>query len=304
MWCARNEPMVSRDSAQPARFITTQWYDGLLRSNVGPPLEADPRKTTNHRDHRDHGGNQSIPDRFFSVPSVPSVVKFPPGLAAQGRAYRVHGGPTEIPMRKAAMCFLASRRARPDNLRRTALDPGYPGRRHDPNVLLGLGHGRPPLAGAGGGAVTAVNLVKPATPVAVAFDPLWLNLTPQAAAMRPTRTVLSDKNGAVTLLYGSSATVANNNVNYYPPRTVVIGYQFGGSAAYQWLMSPYSFQAFDYGAYQYFLLDGDAKAIAAVMHGGWPMSTGGTATFQLVVSPMNTMLHPRPWFPIRTGPGY
>ena len=65
-------------------------------------------------------------------------------------------------------------------------------------------------------------------------------------------------------------------------------------------MAPYSFLYFNYGAYQSFTLyptSGNSKDIASVLSGKLE-GVSGTATFQIAVSPFNSLLNPQPWRPL------
>jgi len=141
------------------------------------------------------------------------------------------------------------------------------------------------------GTVAHVNGVTPLQPVAIDFQPLQLNLSPAEELRKPHRVTLGDTGGTAVLDYQYTSIA-------YSTEFALMGFTFGG--AYPAVMAPYTFVAFNYGAYQYLDLlpaSGRTADIADVLAGKLGF-VAGSGTFELELSIDNSLLNPHPWRPI------
>ncbi len=134
-----------------------------------------------------------------------------------------------------------------------------------------------------GATVSAVNNNAPSTPVSIAFNPAQINPIPK----NPNLCVVSDQNGVALLSYQWNSVL-------YSDQQARLGFEVAYALEDQ--MSPYTFIAFDYGAFYEVVLtpaSGKVQDIQDVMNGKL-FSVSGTATFELLVAPYNGYLNPRP----------
>jgi len=137
-----------------------------------------------------------------------------------------------------------------------------------------------------GSTITDINGAKPLGTVSIKFEALQLNLPPEQNVRSPYLGILSNQNGTASLYYQYSS------INY-GVANATLGFTFGG--AYPDLMTPYSFDYFNYGAFQYFTLypaTGNGQDIASVLSGKLA-GVSGTGSLQMVLSPFNTLLNPQ-----------
>ncbi len=139
------------------------------------------------------------------------------------------------------------------------------------------------ILGLDGVSVNSINDNPPSAPISIKFASAQLQPIPS----NPNLCSLSDQNGDAIISYQWTSVG-------YGSGAVELGFETGFALEDQ--MSPFTFVGFDYGAFVLVTLvpsSGRVQDIQDVMNGK-SLTVSGTANFELVLAPYNTLVYPRP----------
>jgi hypothetical protein len=134
---------------------------------------------------------------------------------------------------------------------------------------------------------TAINGAAPSSAITATFAPIDLSLTEAEQATEPYRVGFSDSSGAAMVAFTYTDTVVF-------PASASVQFSCEGFAVLSDAMAPWSFHAFNYGAFVYINLtpaSGNGADVASV-EAGKLAGTSGTAQWSLSLSPFNPIVNP------------